>query len=202
MLNSFQRDARALNCAGGDASSPAAPGTSPSDDAAPPANDGSAPSTSRRPTRTPTRRPSSNNGNENDNSDDNDNAAESTATRTPTATREPTLTKTPTPTKTPRPDPTDTPTPIPLGAPSISGFDQGSAICGQTLTIRGDQFGSSRSIVDGHVSVAGVDAQVNSWDMTRIDVTVPRTAQPGNDRQVDVFVGRNSAHKSGVRVSC
>jgi hypothetical protein len=167
-------------------------------------------STARRATRTPTPRPD--NGNDND--DDNDNVSsktptrtptwtrEPTATREPTSTREPTATREPTSTRTPRPTATDTPEPTPtLEPPSIASIDPGSAVCGQSLTIRGQRFGNDRGDVDGKVRIDGVGADVDSWSMSQVKVKVPQTARPGNDRQLEVVVAGHTAKRS-VRVSC
>jgi hypothetical protein len=196
----------------------------PSLDTVPPnGSDGDAPrsTSTRRPTRTPTRRPAPDNGNANGNENDNVgnvgvvsaadlSAAAATPTKTPTPTRTPTLARTPTPTRTPRPDPTNTPRPDPtdtpaptptLAPPSIAGISPGSALCGQSLTVSGQRFGSSRSAVDGRVRIDGVEASIVSWSMSEVEVLVPLTARPGNDRLLEVIVAGASTSRT-LRVSC
>jgi len=128
---------------------------------------------------------------------------EPTATRTPRP--DPTDTREPTVTRTPRPDPTDTPVPTPtptMEPPSIVDWVPASAVCGQSLTIRGERFGSSRSAVDGKVTIDGRESSIVSWGMSQIEVQVPLTAQPGNDRQLVVVVAGQSATRNALRVSC
>jgi hypothetical protein len=194
-------------------------------DAAPDSPDGTPdggvdPSGTPRPTRTPTRHNASDNGNENDN-EDNDNTTDPTPTRTPTSTREPTATRTPTetrtptPTRTPRPDPTDTATPTPrpdptdtpiptatLAPASIDGLSPSTATCGQTLIVRGQRFGATRGAVDGQVYVDDREAEIVSWEMAEIEIRVPRTARPGNDRTLEVVVAGHTTSRTGVRINC
>ncbi len=142
----------------------------------------------RRPTRTPTPEPDNENGN------DNTSEATRTPTRTPTSTRVPTATRTPRPTATDTPEPTAT-----LAPASISSLSPSRPVCGQSLTIHGERFGSSRSVVDGQVYVDGRDASVESWSMTRIQVMVPLSARAGNDRRLEVVVsGRTVAKDAGL----
>jgi hypothetical protein len=213
----------------GDASA-SAPSDSSAEPPDPTADDGSGPPGTPRPTRTPSRRSSSDNGDENDDDNGNDNATDPTPTRvptdtraptptrTPTDTRAPTETRTPTPTRTPRPpdptdtpEPTDTPRPTPTDTPeptatlapaAIDGLDPTTPSCGQSLTIRGQRFGSSRGAVDGKVYVDGAPATVESWEMARIVVQVPRTVHPGNSRRLEIFVAGHSVKKDDLRVSC
>lgn len=156
----------------------------------------------RRPTRTPSRQTESDNGNENDNESDPTATKIPTPTRTPTSVNTPRPTSTPRPTdtprstNTPRPAPTDTPAPTPtLGPPEIAMPSIG-VICGQPMTIRGERLGGSQKDVSGKVTVDGRETTVLSWSMSEIEVRVPLTARPGNERQVNVTV--NGQTVSGV----
>jgi hypothetical protein len=108
----------------------------------------------------------------------------------------------PTATHTPRPDPTDTATPTPtLGPASISSISPGRATCGQPLTIRGEQFGNSRSVVDGQVRIDGFKAGVDFWSMTEIGVSVPNSVRGGNSRLLEVVVSGRTATKE-IAATC
>lgn len=161
----------------------------------------------RRPTRTPT--PTPDNGNENDNVTAS--AAARAPTKTPTSTRVPTSTPAPTSTRTPReptathtprPTATDTPEATPtLEPPSLGSLSPSRPVCGQALTINGERFGSSRSAVDGKVRIDGRDASIDSWNMTRIQVSVPISVRAGNDRELEVVVAGNRVARS-IPISC
>ena len=128
-----------------------------------------------------------------------------TPTRTPRPDPPDTPVPSPTATRTPRPDPTDTPSPTPsptMAPPSIADWSPVSATCGQSLTIRGQRFGSSRDAVNGRVTIDGVFATVNSWSDSQIDVRVPLTARPGNDRELVIVVAGQLDRSSHLRVSC
>jgi hypothetical protein len=128
-----------------------------------------------------------------------------TATRTPRPDPSDTPTRAPTATRTPRPDPTDTPSPTPtptFAPPSIADWSPGSAVCGQSLTIRGERFGNDRDAVHGRVTIDGVTATVNAWGESQIEVRVPLTAKPGNDRELLIVVAEQTARTNRLRVSC
>jgi hypothetical protein len=157
------------------------------------------PTSTRKPTRTPSSR-SSSADNEADNGNENDNEADPTPSKTPTPTRTSTPTRTPRPTETPRPAPTDTPEPTPtLAPPSITLPEV--ARCGEPLKVRGQRLGSSQKAVSGEVKVDGRQADVISWSMEEIQVWVPLTAQPGNDRSVQVQVAGKTA-SGALRLTC
>jgi hypothetical protein len=154
----------------------------------------------RRPTRTPSNHTESDNGNENDNEADPRPTRTPTPTRTPLPVNTPRPTSTPRPTNTPRPAPTDTPVPTPTLAPPEIKLPE-FANCGQPMTIRGEQLGSSQKAVSGDVTVDGREAAVLGWSMTEIVVRVPYTIRPGNDRTVFVTVAGRSA-SDRLRLSC
>lgn len=176
------------------------------------------PGVSRRATLTPTPRPDSENENGNDNASDPTPTRTPTSTRAPTSTRtprptatdtpEPTPTRVPTETRTPRPTATDTPEPTPTPEPtatlepaSISSLSPSRPICGQSLTIRGEHFGNSRSAVDGEVRIDGREATIDSWDMSEIEVQVPMNVRAGNSRLLEVIVaGRNTSRE--IAITC
>jgi hypothetical protein len=139
----------------------------------------------------------SDNGNDND-TEDNDNDVDPTPTRTPTRTRTPTPTKTPTV----RPTATDTPVPTPtLAPPSISSISPELLVCGQDLTLHGQRFGESRSLVSGKVRIDRVDAAIVTWSMSEVKVRVPQAARPGNSRLLEIVVAEQTDDRT-VRVSC
>ncbi len=133
-----------------------------------------------------------------DNGNENDNEAEPTPTRTSTPTRTPTPTKTPTV----RPTSTETPVPTPtLAPPSIGSLSPEVVVCGETLTIRGQRFGDSRTQVNGKVRIDDRDATIVSWSMSSLEVRVPQGARPGNDRLLEVIIAENTAQRY-LRILC
>jgi hypothetical protein len=103
-------------------------------------------------------------GNGNDNSD-----RRETATATPTGTR------------------TATPTSTRVPAPSIRDVEPAAVCRGDTLTIEGRRFGSSRGLVDGEVIVAGAPVRdYLRWSSNEIVVVVPNGAAEEQDQEVFV----------------
>jgi hypothetical protein len=89
-----------------------------------------------------------------------------------------------------------------LAPPSIAGWAPESAMCGQSLTIRGERFGANRLAVDGRVTVDGRDTEVLSWAMTQVTIKVPLTARPGNDRELMMIVSERVVTSARLRISC
>jgi hypothetical protein len=152
----------------------------------------------RRPTRTPSHQTESDNGNENDNEADPTPTRTHTPTRTPTPvdtprpTSTPRPTDTPRPTNTPRPAATDTPVPTPTLAPPEISLPSVAGICGQPMSLRGERLGASQKAVSGRVLIDGRETSVLAWSMTEIEVRVPLTVRPGNDREVHVTVNEQT----------
>ncbi len=129
---------------------------------------------------------------------------ESTGSRTsfasqppePTETRTPSPTRTSSPTRTPSPRATDTP------QPNVISTDPVSAICGNTLTIKGRGFGASRVAVDGKVTLAAREVSAyESWSDTEIRVVVSPNTPPAAEQRLEVTT-RGGGDGLGIRVSC
>jgi hypothetical protein len=69
------------------------------------------------------------------------------------------------------------------------------------MTVSGKRLGSSQKAVSGRVTVDGREATVLSWSMEEIEVLVPLTIRPGNDRAVYVAVAGQTATDT-LRLSC
>jgi hypothetical protein len=89
-----------------------------------------------------------------------------------------------------------------LAPPSIADWAPESAMCGQSLTIRGERFGANRLAVDGRVTVDGRDTEVLAWAMTQVTIKVPLTARPGNDRELMMIVSERVVKSAKLRISC
>jgi len=89
-----------------------------------------------------------------------------------------------------------------MAPPLVVDWAPESAVCGQPLTIRGQRFGSRRDAVDGKVIIDGRDTLILSWEMTQVQVKVPLTARPGNDRELIVNVAGQIVTSSKLRISC
>jgi hypothetical protein len=80
--------------------------------------------------------------------------------------------------------------------------DPVSAICGNTLTIKGRGFGGSRVAVDGKVTLAGREVSAyESWSDTEIRVVVSLSTPPAPEQRLEVTT-RGGGDGLGIRVSC
>lgn len=89
----------------------------------------------------------------------------------------PTPTPGPTATPTNTPTPTATPTPLPVYIVSISPPE--GAARGQTITIVGTNFGTSRSAADGNIVIGGAIGTPLTWADTIILAVIPSSALTG-----------------------
>jgi hypothetical protein len=157
------------------------------------------------PTRTPRVVSLSRSSSSNDNDDNDD---DSSSSRKPTATRTRAPTKTPVPTRTPQPEepPRPTRTPVPTATevphPEVASTSPSSAICGNTLTIKGRGFGSKRDPVDGRVKIAEREVSgYEDWGESEIRVVVHSNTPTGPAERLIVET-RGGADSLEIKVSC
>ena len=123
-------------------------------------------------------------------------------TRTPEPEDTPRPTRTPEPEDTPRPTRTPVPTATEVPSPDVASTSPSSAICGNTLTIKGSGFGRNRSSVDGKVKIA--DREVSAyeeWGDSEIRVVVHSNTRPGPGETLIVET-RGGADSREIKVSC